>query len=54
MKLAASIERKLSRNLQRPWEPGLLAKRWDLRESGSVRKELSSIALSICTDSGPS
>lgn len=45
MKLAASIERKLSRNLGQPWKPGLLAKTYDLRPSGSIPRELSSMAL---------
>lgn len=46
MRLAASIERKLSRAGRPPQHrAGLLTRRWDLPESGPVRKELSSIAL---------
>ena len=45
LKLAASIERKLSRNLAEPWKPGILAKRYDLRSSKSIPSELSSLAL---------
>lgn len=44
LRLASSVERKLSKNLGAPWKPGLLAKRYDLRDSASVPREVANLA----------